>query len=206
MQSLFRTFLAGKRLGTYIFLFADFWASSVFYSDIYTVNLELDDNFKVLFDLIYLYIYNVYRSWVSCKGATCPADIFTKTYTLVYFLPKVIALVIKSHDKYQSIILIGLTHAERANSENRSIFVQNRSYWRELRHLVTPWTFCIKQGVEPWKSQRWSVTSHVQVRVPLLSLSLSLSLSSPPVLPCSIVIIIVYYYYYYVYLLVKGLL
>ena len=56
MQSLARIFLAGKRLGTYIFLFADFWASSVFYSDIYTVNLELDDNFKVLFDLIYLYI------------------------------------------------------------------------------------------------------------------------------------------------------
>ena len=117
MQSLARIFLAGKRLSTYIFPFADFWASRMFYSNIYTVNLELDDNFKVSFDLIYLYIYNVYRSWVSCKGATYPADIFTKTYTLVYFLPKVIALVIKSHDKYQSIILIGLTYAERANSE-----------------------------------------------------------------------------------------
>ena len=154
MQSLARIFLAGKCLSTYLFLFADFWASSGFYSDIYTVNLELDDNFKVLYDLIYLYIYNVYRLWVSCRGATCPADIFIKTYTLVYFSPKVIALTIKSHDKYQSIILIGLTHAERASSENRSIFVHNRSYWRELRPLVTPWTFCIKEGVEPWKSQR----------------------------------------------------
>ena len=57
MQSFARTFLAGKRLVTYIFLFADFWASSAYYSDAYTVNLELDDNFKVFYDLIYLYIY-----------------------------------------------------------------------------------------------------------------------------------------------------
>ena len=171
------TILAGKCLSTYLCLFADFWASSVYYLDIYTVNLELDDNFKALYDFIYLYIYNVYRSWASCNLATCPAYIFIKTYTLVYFSPKVIALIIKSHDEYQSIILIGLTQAERANSENQSIFVHNRSYWRELPPLVTPWTFCIKEGVEPWKSQRWSVTSHVQVRVPLLSLSLSLSLS-----------------------------
>ena len=47
MQSLARTFLAGKRLVAYILLFADFWASSVFYLDAYTVNLELNDNFKV---------------------------------------------------------------------------------------------------------------------------------------------------------------
>ena len=52
-----RTFLAGKRLGTYISPFADFWDSSVYYFDAYTVNLELDDNFKVFFDLVYLYIY-----------------------------------------------------------------------------------------------------------------------------------------------------
>ena len=57
MQSFTRTFLAGKWLITYLFLFADFWASSVYYFDIYTVNIELDDNFKVFYDLIYLYIY-----------------------------------------------------------------------------------------------------------------------------------------------------
>ena len=181
MQYLARPVLAGKCLGAYFCLFAHFWASRMFYSSIYTVNLELDDNFKGLFDLIYLYIYNVYRSWVSCKGATYFADIFTKTYTLVYFLPNVITLVIKSHDKYQSILLIGLGHVERANWEKQSIFGHNRSYWRELRPLVTPWTFCIKEGIEPWKSQKWSVTSHVQVRVPLLSLSLSLS---PLLLSC----------------------
>ena len=70
MQSFTRTFLAGKRLVTYILLFADFWASSIYYYDIYTVNLELDDNFKVFYDLIYSYIYNVYCSWASCDWAT----------------------------------------------------------------------------------------------------------------------------------------
>ena len=72
------TFLAGKCLSTYLCLFADFWASSVYYLDTCTVNLELDDNFKALYDFIYLYIYNVYRSWASCNLATYHADIFTK--------------------------------------------------------------------------------------------------------------------------------
>ena len=66
-----------------------------------------------------------------------------------------IVLMIKSHDKYQSLILIGLARAEKVNSGIRSILVYYRSYWRELRPLVTPWGFCIKEGIEPWKSQKW---------------------------------------------------
>ena len=122
MQSLTRTFLAGKRLVTYIFLFADFWASSIYYYDIYTVNLELDDNFKVFYDLIYSYIYNVYCSWASCDWATYPEAILVKMNTLVYFPSKVIILMIKSHDKYQSLILIGLTHAGKAYSRKSVCF------------------------------------------------------------------------------------
>ena len=131
MQSFARTFLAGKRLVTYIFLFADFWASSVYYFDAYTVNLELDDNFKVFYDLIYLYIYNVYRSWASCDWATYPEAILVKMYTLVYFSSEAIVLMIKSHDKYQSLILIGLAHAGNAYSGNRSASLHYRSHWRE---------------------------------------------------------------------------
>ena len=56
MATFARTFLAGKLLVTYIFPFADFRASRVYYLDTYTVNLELDDNFKVFYDLVYLYI------------------------------------------------------------------------------------------------------------------------------------------------------
>ena len=48
---------AGKRLVRYIFPFADFWAFRVDYLDTYTVNLELDDNFKVIYALVYLYIF-----------------------------------------------------------------------------------------------------------------------------------------------------
>ena len=126
-----RTFLAGKRLVTYIFPFTDFWASRVYYFDAYTVNLELDDNFKVFFDLVYLYIYLFYRSWSFCNSATYPEAILVKICTLVYFSSKVIILIIKSHDKYQSLILIGLASAEKASSRNRSVLVHYRSYWRE---------------------------------------------------------------------------
>ena len=49
--------LAGKRLDTYIFPSADFWASSVYYLDTYTGNLEFDDDFPVVYDLLYIYIY-----------------------------------------------------------------------------------------------------------------------------------------------------
>ena len=108
-----RTFLVGKRLGTYIYPFADFWVSSVYHFDAYTVNLELDDNFKVFFDLVYLYIYLFYHSWSSCNWAAYPEVISVNIYTLVYFSSNMIVLIIKSHDKYQSIILIGLAHAKR---------------------------------------------------------------------------------------------
>ena len=49
--------LAGKRLDTYIFPSADFWASRIYYLDTYTVNLESDDNFTVFYDLVFIYIY-----------------------------------------------------------------------------------------------------------------------------------------------------
>ena len=54
------TFLAGKCLSTYLCLFADFWASSVYDLDTYTVNLESNDNFKMFYDHIYLYIYMMF--------------------------------------------------------------------------------------------------------------------------------------------------
>ena len=64
--------LAGKRLGIYIFPSADFCTFPVYYLDTYTVNLELDDNFTEFYNLIYLYIYNVYRSWASATGQHTP--------------------------------------------------------------------------------------------------------------------------------------
>ena len=67
LQTFARNVLAGKRLDTYIYPSADFWASRVYYLDIYiyTVNLELDDNFKVFYDLVYIYIYIYFLSFVD---------------------------------------------------------------------------------------------------------------------------------------------
>ena len=181
-----RNVCMGRHLDIYIFLSTEFCTFRVDNLDTYIVNLASDDNFTVFYKLIYLYIYIHigYRSWASCNWATYPEAIFVKIYTLVYFSSKVIVLVIKSHDKYQRLILIGLAHAEKANSGNRSVLVHYRSYWREWRPLGTPWACCIKEGIEPWKSQRWLFTSHVQVSVSLCSLS-------PLLLSCSAFIVII---------------
>ena len=48
--------LVGKRLVIYIFPYVDFCTSPVYYLDTYTVNLELNDDFMVFYNLIYLYI------------------------------------------------------------------------------------------------------------------------------------------------------
>ena len=125
--TLTQNVLAGKRFDTYIFPSADFCAFRVYYLDTYTVNLELDDNFKVFYDLVYLYILTFYRSWPSCNWATYSSDIF---YTLVYFSLNWIVSVIRSHDKYQSLILIGLALTGKASSGIRYILFHFRSYWR----------------------------------------------------------------------------
>ena len=123
-----------------------------------------------------------------------------ETYTLVYFSSKASLLMIKSHDGYQSIVLIGLAYVEKAYSKIQSISVHNRSYWRELRPLVTPWAWCIKEGIEPWRVQKRPFLSHVQVSL------LPLSLSSPSLaLFCFYCFIIIIIIIYYVYLLVKGI-
>ena len=89
MQSLARIFLAGKCLSTYLFLFADFWASSVFYSDRYTVNLELDDNFKVLYELIqYIYIYIMFTVRGHLAKGQHTLQIFSLKYILWFILPQ----------------------------------------------------------------------------------------------------------------------
>ena len=46
-----------RHLDIYIFLSAELCTSLVYYFDTYTVNLELDDNFKIFYDLVYLYIF-----------------------------------------------------------------------------------------------------------------------------------------------------
>ena len=115
----------------------------------------------------------MYRCLLSCKWVSYPGALAVKTYTLVYFSSKASLLLIKSYDKNQSIDLIGLAHVEKAYSRNRLFLGHNRPYWRELRPLVNPWAWCIKEGTDPWKGQKRALLSHVQVSL------LTLSLSSP---------------------------
>ena len=84
-----RTFLAPKYLVTYIFPSADFWASRGYYFDTYTVNLELDDNFKVAYSLIsyiYIYIYFIVRGHPATGQHTL--QIFSLIYLLWSIFPQ----------------------------------------------------------------------------------------------------------------------
>ena len=144
---------------------------------------------------IYIYIYTFYRSWSSCTWAIYPSAIL---YTLVYFSLNSIVSVIRIHDKYQSLILIGLALTEKASSRIQYILFHFRSYWRGWRPLVTPWAGCIKEGIEPRIFQKCFMPSHAQVRFPLCSLLLLLSCF------CFYCSYYYYYYYYYGYLLAKG--
>ena len=125
--------LAGKHLDVYIFPSADFCASRVDYLDIYTVNLESNVNFTVFYDHIYLYIYICYCSWSSCNWATYPRVLL---YTLAYFSLNSIVSVIRIHDKYQSLILIGLALTEKVSSRIQCISFHFRSYWQGRIYLL----------------------------------------------------------------------
>ena len=130
---------------------------------------------------------------LSCKWASFPLAFAVKSYTLVYFSSKASLLMGKSHKENQSIDLIGLAIVEKAYVENRLFLNHNRSYWRELRPLVTPWTWPIKEGNEPWEGQ--TGFSCLMSKVSLLPLSLS----SP-----SLALVLVLLLFYYGYVLVKG--
>ena len=190
------TFLAGKYIIAYICQYLDLWASCRIYLYICTIILELCDKFKRFYAHIYLYICKFFRLRLSCKWASYPLTFAIKLYTLVYFSSKASLLMIKSHKKYQGIDLIGLALGEKAYAKNRSFWNRNRSYWRELRPLVTPWTWPIKEGTEPWKGQIGF--SCLMSKVSLLPLSLSLLSFSCSSSCCSFIII------YYVYVHVKG--
>ena len=194
--TLTRNVLEGKHWDTYIFPSADFWASRVYCLDTYTANLKSDNNFTVFYDLIYRYIYTFYRSWSSCNWAIYPRAIL---YTLAYFSLNSIVSVIGIHDKYQSLILIGLALTEKASFRIQYILFHFRSYWRGWRPLVTPLAGCIKEGIEPRIFQKRFMLSHAQVRFSLCSLLLLLFCFC---FHCSYCYY--YYYYYYGYLLAKG--
>ena len=119
-----KTFLAGKCFRAYLRPLEDLWASCHCYLYIYTTILECNDKFKRFCEYIYLYIYDSCHLRLSCEWASYPGAFVVKSYTLVYFSSKASLLMIKNHNKYQSINLIGLAHVEKAYSKNWSIIVR----------------------------------------------------------------------------------
>ena len=193
--SIMETFIEGKRFEICLSPFSDLCASCHTQLRSLLINLEFGKRFKVNYEYIYLYIYRACHCMLSCKWASFPLAFAVKSYTLVYFSSKASLLMRKSHKKNQSIDLIGLAIVEKAYVENRLFLNHNRLYWRELRPLVTPWTWPIKEGIEPWEGQIGF--SCLMSKVSLLPLALS----SPSL---ALVLVVVLLLFYYGYVLVKG--
>ena len=160
MATFTRNVSAGNHFYPYISPSTDLSASHIDYFDTDTVNLESDYHFTAFYKLRYIYIFTLYSSWSFCNWAIYSSVIF---YTLVYFSSNWIMTIIKSHDKYQSFILIGLALTGKANSGIQNILFHFRSYWKGWRPLVTPWACCIKEGIEPRVIQKRFNPSHAQL-------------------------------------------
>ena len=200
--NVMETFMAEKRFEICLSPFSDLCASCHAQLRLFMVNLEFGNRFKVIYEYIYLYIYRLCPCMLSCKWASYPEVFVIKMYTLVYLSSKVNLLMIKSHKKNQSINLIRLAHVGKAYSGNRLFLAHSRPCWRELRPLVTPWAWCIKEGTDPWKGQKQALLSHVQVsQLPLSLLSPSLAL----LYFYGFIIIVVVIIFNCIYLLVKGI-
>ena len=128
MATFTRNVSAGNHFYPYISPSTDLCASRIDYFDTDTVNLESDYHFTAFYKLkIYIYIFTFYSSWSSCNSAIYSSVIF---YTLVYFSSNWIMTIIKSHDEYQSFILIGLALTGKANSGIQNILFHFRSHWK----------------------------------------------------------------------------
>ena len=189
------TFMAGKVIRAYLCPCSDLWASCRVYLCKDAEILALYYKIKSFCAFIYLYICKFLRFRLSCKWASFPLAFAVKLHTLVYFASKASLLMIKSYKKYQSINLIGLAPWKKAYAKYRPFLSHNGPDWRELRPLVTPWTWPIKEGIEPWKSQ--TGLSCLMSKVSLLPFSLS-----SPSLALALVVVLLLFCYGYV--LVKG--
>ena len=145
--------MAGNVNNVYLCPYSDLWASCPIYlcRDMEILGFQYKiRSFRVL---IYLYIRKFLSFRLSRKQASLFLTFPIKLCTLVYFVSKDSLLDRKNYNKYQCINLIGLAPWEKAYMEIRPFSSHNGSDWRELRPLVTPWTWPIKQGIEPRKCQ-----------------------------------------------------
>ena len=175
----------GKRFYAYILPSTNVYASWMNCFDRYIKNLESEYGTMKFYKLAYLYICAFDSSWVSWERATLSSKIATLAcnilYTLVYLLSEWSNSVIRIHDKYHRRFLVGLALACKASSQIQYILLHFRTNWKELRPLVTPWAYSIKESFEPCIRQKQFMPSYAQVShfPPSLSSFSSLSSLSP---------------------------
>ena len=122
------------------------------------------------------------RATLSSKFATLACN---KLYTLVYLLSEWSFSVIIIHDKYHRQFLFGLTLVCNANLQIQYFLLRSCTNWEELRPLVTPRAYGMKEGFNPCIIQKQFMPSYALVSHSSLSL---LSLISF----CAIFIIVVF--------------
>ena len=143
----------GKCLCAYILSHANVYTSWTHYFDKYINNLDFEYETSGFFKLVYLYMYAFDSSWMTWKRATLSSKIATLAcnilYTLVYLLSEWRFSVRIIHDKYHRQFLIGLMLAYKAGSQIQYFLLRFCTNWKELRPLVTPRAYGIKEGFNP---------------------------------------------------------
>ena len=180
----------GKCSCAYILSHTNVYASWMHYFDKFIKNLDFEYETRGFFQLVYLYMCVFDSSWTTCKQATLSSKIATLAcnilYTLVYLLSEWSFPVRIIHDKYHRQFLIGLMLAYKAGFQIQYFLLCFCTNWKELRPLVTPRAYGIKEGFNPCIIQKQFMPSYALV-------------SHSPLSLLSLTILLCYFYYCYFY-------
>ena len=171
----------GKCSCAYSLSHTNVYASWIHYFGKYIHNLDFEYETRGFFKLVYSYIQAFDSSWMTWNRATLSSEFATlacnKLYTLVYLLSEWSFSVIIIHDKYHRQFLFGLTLVCNAILQIQYFLLRSCTNWEELRPLVTPRAYGIKEGFNPCIIQKqfmpwYALVSHS----PLSLLSLTILL------------------------------
>ena len=176
----------GKCSCAYSSLYTNIYASWIRYFGKYIYNLDFEYETRGFFKLVYSYIQAFDSSWMTWNRATLSSEFATlpcnKLYTLVYLLSEWSFSVIIIHDKYHRQFLFGLTLVCNAILQIQCFLLRSCTNWEELRPLVTPRAYGIKEGFNPCVIQKQFMPWYALVSLSLLSL-------------LSLTILLCYFYY-----------
>ena len=176
----------GKCSCAYSSLYTNIYASWIRYFGKYIYNLDFEYETRDFFKLVHSYIQAFDSSWMTWNRATLSSEFATlpcnKLYTLVYLLSEWSFSVIIIHDKYHRQFLFGLTLVCNAILQIQCFLLRSCTNWEELRPLVTPRAYGIKEGFNPCVIQKQFMPWYALVRL-------------SPFSPLSLTILLCYFYY-----------